>query len=71
MSYISATTVTHNEAADVVRAIRSLGGADELLVVDSGSTDSTCEVAAGKAMSKANVSDLIMIFDTPWVLDEG
>ena len=47
MPSISATIVTYNEAANIARAIRSLGGADEVVVVDSGSTDSTCEIAAG------------------------
>jgi glycosyltransferase involved in cell wall biosynthesis len=46
MPPISATIITHNEAANVVRAIRSLDCADEILVVDSGSTDETVKIAA-------------------------
>lgn len=43
---ISATIVTLNEEHNVARAIESLRCVDEVLVVDSGSTDRTREVAA-------------------------
>ncbi len=46
MPPITATLITHNEAANIARAIRSLDCADEVLVVDSGSTDATVEIAA-------------------------
>lgn len=46
MPSISATIVTFNEAARIARTIRSLGPADEVVVVDSGSSDRTCEIAA-------------------------
>src|ERR1700689_1517694 len=42
---ISATIVTLNEERNIARAIESLSCADEVLVVDSGSTDRTCEIA--------------------------
>ncbi len=42
---ISATIVTLNEERNIARAIESLRCADEIVVVDSGSTDRTCEVA--------------------------
>ena len=42
---ISATIVTLNEERNIARAIRSLTCADEILIVDSGSTDQTCEIA--------------------------
>lgn len=42
---ISATIVALNEERNIARAIESLGCADEVLVVDSGSTDATCEIA--------------------------
>jgi glycosyltransferase involved in cell wall biosynthesis len=43
---LSATLVTLNEERNIARAIESLRFADEILVVDSGSTDRTREVAA-------------------------
>jgi glycosyltransferase involved in cell wall biosynthesis len=43
---ISATIVTLNEERNIARAIGSLRCADEVVVVDSGSTDRTREIAA-------------------------
>jgi glycosyltransferase involved in cell wall biosynthesis len=42
---ISATIITLNEAANIEKALKSLGWADEIIVVDSGSTDRTVEIA--------------------------
>ncbi len=42
---ISATIVTLNEERNIARAIESLRCADEVVVVDSGSTDRTREIA--------------------------
>ncbi len=42
---ISATIVALNEQRNIARAIESLRCADEIVVVDSGSTDDTCEIA--------------------------
>ena len=42
---ITATIVTLNEERNIARAIESLRCADEILVVDSGSTDRTLEIA--------------------------
>jgi glycosyltransferase involved in cell wall biosynthesis len=46
MPSVSATIITHNEAPSIARAIRSLGVADEIVVVDSGSIDETRAIAA-------------------------
>lgn len=43
---ISATIITYNEERNIARAIESLRCCDEILVVDSGSNDRTCEIAA-------------------------
>lgn len=42
---ISATIITYNEQRNLPRAIESLRCCDEILVVDSGSTDRTVEIA--------------------------
>jgi len=42
---ISATIITYNEERNLPRAIESLRCADEIIVVDSGSTDRTVEIA--------------------------
>jgi len=46
MVRLTATLITRNEERNLPRALASLAGlADEILVVDSGSTDDTCAVA--------------------------
>ena len=42
---ISATIITRDEASNIQPACESLAWADEIIVVDSGSTDQTCEIA--------------------------
>ena len=46
MPLISATIITHNEAGNIARVIRSLDCADEIVVADSGSTDDTIKIAS-------------------------
>lgn len=43
---ISATIITLNEAENIRKACESLAWADEIIVVDAGSTDNTCQIAA-------------------------
>src|SRR5260370_37730661 len=46
MLAISAILITYNEQSDLAEALLSLRGVgDEIVVVDSGSTDRTCEIA--------------------------
>lgn len=42
---LSATIITFNEQKNIARAIRSLDFASEVIVIDSGSSDETCEIA--------------------------
>jgi glycosyltransferase involved in cell wall biosynthesis len=54
---ISATIITYNEERNIARALESLRCADEVLVVDSGSSDRTVEIAE-KLGAK--------VVDSPW-----
>jgi glycosyltransferase involved in cell wall biosynthesis len=54
---ISATIVTLNEERNIARAIQSLRCVDEVVVVDCGSTDQTCEIA-GRLGAR--------VFEEPW-----
>jgi glycosyltransferase involved in cell wall biosynthesis len=42
---VTATVITFNEAANIQAALESLSWADEIIVVDSDSTDNTVEIA--------------------------
>jgi len=46
MRKISATIITKNEEANIGRCLKSLGWVDEIVVLDSGSTDKTLEICA-------------------------
>ena len=48
MPKLSVTIITLDEAAHIAAAIDSASFADEILVVDSGSTDETTAIARGK-----------------------
>ena len=45
MPKLSVTVITRNEEANLGRVLASVAWADDIVVVDSGSTDGTVEVA--------------------------
>lgn len=45
MSTLSVIIITHNEAGKLEDCLRSVSWADEIIIVDSGSTDATLEIA--------------------------
>ena len=45
MPKLSVTIITKNESADIDAALASVAWADEVVVVDSGSTDDTVAIA--------------------------
>jgi glycosyltransferase involved in cell wall biosynthesis len=47
MQPISATVITYNEEHNIREALQSLSWVDEIIVVDSGSSDSTLEICRG------------------------
>jgi glycosyltransferase involved in cell wall biosynthesis len=46
---LTVTVITYNEAEHIAAALDSVAWADEIIVVDSGSTDGTAEIARAKA----------------------
>lgn len=44
---LSVVIITKNEEANILRCLHSVSFADERIVYDTGSTDRTCEIAAG------------------------
>lgn len=54
---ISATIITYNEERNIARAVESLRCADEILLVDSGSSDRTVEIAEKLGAR---------VIDSPW-----
>jgi glycosyltransferase involved in cell wall biosynthesis len=51
---ISATIITHNEEDNIREACESVAWADEIIVVDSGSTDKTREIAETQGATVIN-----------------
>ena len=54
---LSVILITHNEADHVVGCLASVAFADEWIVVDSGSTDATCELARGLGATVVSTGD--------------
>lgn len=57
---LSVAIIAKNEEAVLARCIESVEGADEVIVVDTGSTDRTKEIATAKATA---------VYDFPWCDD--
>ena len=55
---ISATIITFNEAENIKAACESVAWADEILVVDSESTDNTREIAEKCGVNKETQWDM-------------
>lgn len=58
MSTLSVTIITHNEEANIIPCLESASWADEIVVLDSGSTDRTVELAR-------RYTD--RVFSVPWI----
>ena len=54
---LSVILITHNEADHVAGCLASVAFADEWIVVDSGSTDATCELARGLGATVVSTGD--------------
>jgi glycosyltransferase involved in cell wall biosynthesis len=54
---LSVILITHNEAAHIAACLESVSFADEWIVVDSGSTDATCEIARGLGAQVVTAAD--------------
>lgn len=71
---IAGVVLTLNEETDLPRALRSLAWCDELLVVDSGSTDQTYEVAhqcGARFVQHIQTPPFIITDQRNWVLDNA
>ena len=78
MNHLSVAIVACNEAENIRRALESVKWADEIVIVDSGSTDGTLEIASeyGAKMFRENwegygrqVNRAIDRCTCPWVLN--
>lgn len=69
---IAGVVLTLNEEMDLARALQSLAWCDELLVVDSGSIDRTCEVAqkhGARFVQHIQSPPFLITEQRNWVLD--
>ena len=60
---ISALIITQNEQKHIAACLESLTWADEIILVDGGSTDRTLEIARD---SKAPWFSLLRVYENPW-----
>jgi glycosyltransferase involved in cell wall biosynthesis len=60
---LSVTVITRDEAADIAGALKSVAWADELIVVDSGSTDDTVAIAR-------QYTNRVVVRDWPGYVDQ-
>lgn len=56
---ISAVIITLNEEKNITRCLKSLKWVDEIIIIDSGSTDKTCDIAK-------KFSSKVKVFNNPW-----
>ena len=54
---LSAVIITKNEARHIAACLDSVSFADEIIVLDSGSTDGTCDIARAKGAKVTVVND--------------
>lgn len=71
---IAGVVLTLNEEHDLARSLRSLSWCDELLVVDSGSTDNTCAIAqtyGARVLVNIQPPPFLISNQRNWALDNG
>ena len=57
MLKLSVIIITHNESANIAACLDSVAFADEVVVVDSGSTDATVDIARSRGAKVVTTSD--------------
>ena len=58
MTKLSVVIITKNEAKNIGNALESVSWADDIVVVDSGSTDATIEIAKRYTRHKHKFSEI-------------
>jgi glycosyltransferase involved in cell wall biosynthesis len=72
-SVVAAVVLTHNEEGNIAKCLATLQWADELVVLDSGSTDRTTEIAqgCGARVLTHRMDPFIIADQRNWALTEG